>query len=176
MTLERLLVPNRTCGECNVCCIALRIEEPELQKKADVRCPNLSEEKGCSIYNDRPDVCRTWYCGWRILPFLEDDMRPDRTRVLIKFDGSRFTFQPIRREGSSDLLKMNVMNAIATLVSNDKKVQLSVPTRPGFTNALSPVNEVIKPSLQTMDLEEGIRAINKTIFFASRSLTLQEKD
>ena len=176
MTNEKALVPNRDCGECTVCCKSLRIDTPELKKRSDVPCPHLSPVKGCSIYDSRPQVCRNWYCGWRIMPFLGDDMRPDRAKVLIKIDGSKFTFMPIERDGASNLLAMNVMNALATLVSGDVKVQVSVPTRPGYTNSLAPVNDALKPSLKTMDFEEGIKAMNNVIFFASRTLTLQERD
>lgn len=176
MTLERLLVPGRTCGECTICCTVLRIEEPELKKKADVPCPNLSAGGGCAIYNVRPGVCRTWYCGWRIMPFLDDSMRPDRAKVLIKTDGSKFMFQPTERNGVDNLLEIKVMNAIATVVSNNFRVELSIPTRPGFTNALVPVNDALQPSLVTMDFEDGIEAIKKVIFFGSRTLTLRERD
>lgn len=176
MTLEDLLMPGRNCGECTACCTVLRIEQPELQKKADVPCPNLSAVGGCAIYNDRPGVCRTWYCGWRIMPFLNDDMRPDRAKVLIKTDGSKFIFQPTEQNGAANLLEMKVMNALATIASNNLKVELSVPTKPGFTNALAPVNDALKPSLATMDFEKGVEAIKKVIFFASRSLTLKERD
>lgn len=176
MTLQDLLVPGRNCDECTVCCTSLRIEEPELMKKADVPCPHLSCERGCSIYNERPGVCRTWYCGWRILPFLKADMRPDRAGVLIRTDASNYTFQPVSREDASKLLEMNVMNAIASLVANDFNVYLSVPTRPGFTNALMPLNAALKPSLKSMDFEEGVSAVKNVIFVGSRSLTLEESD
>ena len=111
------------------------------------------------------------------MPFLNDDMRPDRSKVLIKTDGSKkFIFQPTEQDGASKLLEINVMNAIATVASNNFKAELSVPTRPGFTNALAPVNDALQPSLVTMDLEAGVDAIKKIIFFASRTLTLQERD
>jgi len=177
MSLDEHLVPERTCGECTVCCVSLRIEEPELTKRADVPCPNLlSTVKGCAIYNSRPAVCRTWYCGWRIMPFVNEDMRPDKSKVLIKTDGHQFIFQPLTIQDVSSLLNMNVMEAIATLVVNDVSVQTSIPTRPGFCNALSPVNDILKPSLKTMNLTEGKQAIRTLIFRARHAQTLPEKD
>lgn len=110
------------------------------------------------------------------MPFLDEDMRPDRAKVLIKTDGSKFIFQPLDRNEISTLLSMGIMNAIATLALNDMKVELSVPTRPGFTNALAQVNEALKPSLASMDFDEGVEAMKKIIFFASRTLTLREAD
>ncbi|WP_134798197.1 YkgJ family cysteine cluster protein [Shigella flexneri] len=34
---------------------------------ADIPCQHLKHQGGCAIYDERPSVCRTWYCGWRIL-------------------------------------------------------------------------------------------------------------
>lgn len=177
MTLEDLLVPGRECNECTVCCINLRIEEPELQKKADEPCPHLCSNKGCGIYNHRPKVCRTWYCGWRIMPFVKDDMRPDKSRILIKTDGSSLLiFQPLEQESTSKLLNENVMEAIATVVLNDFRAKLSVPTRAGYCNALTEVNDALKPALSTMNLEEARKAMTSLIFFAAHGSTLPVRD
>jgi len=35
-----VLVPNRECGDCNVCCAALTIDDPALQKPPGFRCRN----------------------------------------------------------------------------------------------------------------------------------------
>lgn len=176
MSLDKHLIPERTCSECSVCCISLRIEEPELTKKADVPCPHLSSVKGCAIYNSRPGVCRNWYCGWRIMPFVNEEMRHDKSKVLIKTDGHNFIFQPLTAQDVSSLLNINVMEAMATLVLNDVSVQTSIPTRSGFTNALSEVNDLLKPSLKTMNLREGRQAMKTLIFHARHAQTLPEKD
>lgn len=110
------------------------------------------------------------------MPFLGDDMRPDRSKVLIKTDGSKFIFQPTERDGADSLLQIGVMNALATIASNNFRVEISVPTRTGFTHALVQVNDALKPSLATMDFKEGVEAIKKAIYFASRSQTLKERD
>lgn len=33
-------IPGRECGECNVCCVALTIDDPALQKVQGYRCKN----------------------------------------------------------------------------------------------------------------------------------------
>ncbi|HIG8367782.1 YkgJ family cysteine cluster protein [Enterobacter kobei] len=174
MSFEKYLVPERNCGECTVCCISLRIEQPELTKGADIPCPNLSPTKGCAIYDSRPTVCRTWFCGWRVMPFVKEDMRPDKMKILIKIDGSKFIFQPLKAENITALLNQNVMEAMASFVMNGLEVHTSIPTRPGFCNALLSVNEVLKPSLETKILQEGQQAIKGLIFRAKHSLTLPE--
>lgn len=37
---------------------------------------------GCAIYEDRPEVCRSFQCGWIQAPNLPDALRPDRCGVL----------------------------------------------------------------------------------------------
>src|SRR5262245_37176595 len=78
------LVPNRECGECNVCCKALLIDEPTLQKPPGVLCANWKPARGCGIYDTRPAACRGFFCGWRMMPELGDELRPDRSGILVR--------------------------------------------------------------------------------------------
>jgi len=71
----------RQCGPCTVCCIELKIDTPELRKKARTPCPHLSTA-GCGIYAARPPVCQQFLCGWRLFDDMSDDWRPDRSGIL----------------------------------------------------------------------------------------------
>ena len=71
----------RQCGPCTACCSELKIDTPELSKKARLPCPHLSI-KGCGIYAARPPVCREFLCGWRLFEELDDAWRPDLSGVL----------------------------------------------------------------------------------------------
>jgi hypothetical protein len=82
------LVPERECGTCTVCCKSLKIDAPEIKKLADVLCPHCTHAVGCKIYETRPQVCEGWYCGWRRMPHLDDEWRPDRCGVLICLVGA----------------------------------------------------------------------------------------
>jgi hypothetical protein len=60
-----VISPNtpRTCGSCSLCCKLLAIDE--LDKPAGRWCRHCRPGRGgCSIYADRPDVCRGFHCGW----------------------------------------------------------------------------------------------------------------
>ena len=83
--LNHKLVFGRECGECSVCCAALTINTSELKKLPDVLCPYCVQPAGCSIYDSRPSICKTWYCGWRQSDRLDDAWRPDRSGVLVEF-------------------------------------------------------------------------------------------
>jgi hypothetical protein len=74
--------PSKTCGECNLCCIELPIETPELHKNGQTPCSHLTE-KGCGIYDTRFPICRQFLCGWRLFPELDEAWRPDRSGILI---------------------------------------------------------------------------------------------
>ena len=79
---EWSLVPDRSCGTCVVCCYVPSIDTPELKKPAGLVCQNCNG-KGCGIYETRPPVCRSYYCGWWYFAELRDDWRPDKSGVLI---------------------------------------------------------------------------------------------
>jgi hypothetical protein len=72
----------KTCGPCQVCCVALKIKAPQLRKDAQIPCPHLVE-KGCGIYESRPAVCRSFLCGWRLMPELDASWRPDLSGVML---------------------------------------------------------------------------------------------
>ena len=72
----------KTCGPCQVCCVALKIKAPQLRKEAQIPCLHLVA-KGCGIYESRPPVCRSFLCGWRLMPELDASWRPDLSGVML---------------------------------------------------------------------------------------------
>jgi hypothetical protein len=76
---------DRPCGDCIACCQALNIDEPELVKPQGALCPNCTGS-GCSIYETRPQVCRSWNCAWKRIVSMPDDTRPDAMGVLFTVD------------------------------------------------------------------------------------------
>lgn len=51
-------VPRRACTMCGACCVAPDIAA--LGKPLGVRCPHLTPDNRCGIYEDRPKVCRDY--------------------------------------------------------------------------------------------------------------------
>lgn len=72
----------RECGPCRACCQELKIDTPELKKKAGALCSHHAGA-GCGIYDSRPPVCRQFLCGWRLDEALGDEWRPDLSGVLL---------------------------------------------------------------------------------------------
>ena len=79
----------RECGECALCCTVLRVDE--LEKPARVACDKLRRDgPGCSIYETRPRICRSYKCAWLQGSFGDED-RPDRLGAVmdLQFRGDR---------------------------------------------------------------------------------------
>lgn len=90
------LLPERQCGECMVCCEYMPISTQGLVKPCETLCPNVIVNRGCSVYNTRPNVCRTWHCLWRRDATMPDELRPDKSRmifVLVVHEEPRYLFE-----------------------------------------------------------------------------------
>ena len=69
----------RECGECTLCCLVPAV--PEIAKPINTMCKFC--DKGCTIYEDRPDSCRAFDCAW-LMGAMDEDMRPDKSHVVIE--------------------------------------------------------------------------------------------
>ena len=84
-SLNRPQASIRECGRCTACCKSLKITE--LKKPAGALCQHCNENAGCGIYETRPSVCREFHCGWKELPYLGEEWRPDKCGILISLVG-----------------------------------------------------------------------------------------
>ena len=72
------------CGDCRACCVHLPIAAGEVcdnAKPAGVDCPHLAD-KGCGIYQQRPESCRRFRCVWHMEPSWPQTWRPERSGLL----------------------------------------------------------------------------------------------
>ena len=75
------VAPGKACGTCMMCCKVPPI--PELEKPACRWCRHAVPGKGCSIYEDRPAVCRRFYCHWIVDPDLGPEWKPDKAKFVM---------------------------------------------------------------------------------------------
>lgn len=82
-----MLALSNPCGACTMCCRVLHIEE--LKKPAGDWCNACNIGKGCRIYEDRPEPCRTFEClylQWATNEAATEpvhpDFRPDKCRIV----------------------------------------------------------------------------------------------
>ncbi len=50
------------CTKCGACCVAPDISS--LGKPLGVRCPHLTEDNLCAVYENRPQICRDYAADW----------------------------------------------------------------------------------------------------------------
>lgn len=90
------LVQGRECGSCTACCKIPKIDTPSLRKAAGVLCPNCTGSN-CAIYEARPEPCRTFFCLWRQVATMPDELRPDRIGVMFTIEAVPQPQNPFER-------------------------------------------------------------------------------
>jgi hypothetical protein len=168
------LVPDRACGGCTACCKHLTIDEVDFKKPAGFLCKHCVEEVGCSIYQSRPRVCRTWYCGWRRIGWLSDALRPDRSAVLIRFTKEvppQFAvklgviFEALG--GCNSILAIEVIKAISALIAAQVAAFLVVPGLPGYIGTRVLLNGELARPVRERDEDAAARALIRMFILAA---------
>jgi hypothetical protein len=135
---------SRECGSCTLCCKVMGIDA--LAKPRGRWCPHCKPGRGCSIYDSRPGECRTFACLWLMQTFLDEDWKPDRSKLVLytEHDANRLvvqvdtgTAQAWRREPYFSQIKawaeagmaskrqvLVIVGELATLVLPDREVAL----------------------------------------------------
>ena len=169
------IVPGRECGGCTICCTELHIDAPELKKLAGVRCPNLQDDCKCAIYAARPDTCRGFECGWRVMAALGDDWRPDKSGIVLipKTKGN----PPGYRAGSGVqimFLRRDAMHnselpgAIAAWVNARVPLFLTLAAPVGFIAESDFLNVIAESAVRQRDRNALVRLIEDTTISLER--------
>lgn len=132
---------DRDCGDCNVCCYALAIDE--LNKPPGVVCRHWSKEQHCTCYETRPADCRIFFCGWRVQP-LGEEWRPDRSQIAIYGVEGGYQFELLG--GLDRLFWRPLVATITDLIARNVPVYLSARAPVGCLSARVHLNAV--PGLQ----------------------------
>jgi uncharacterized protein len=80
---------SRTCGTCTFCCNLPDIES--LNKPANTLCRHCVADKGCTIYDTRPNLCRDFLCLWRTSDTLGPEWQPQAAGMMIYRQGQQTT-------------------------------------------------------------------------------------
>ncbi len=152
------LIASRPCGNCNVCCVALTIDDPALQKVQGYRCPNARRDNGCAIYESRPETCRTFYCGWRQLKWVRQTLRPDLSGVLFRLHNEISSASGKKSSGiivtlltSAALKAEGLAESVAAAVAAGVPVYLHVPGPPGHTSGMVRLNDALGDAVHFKD-------------------------
>jgi Fe-S-cluster containining protein len=74
--------PARQCGSCNLCCDVLEVTA--VDKPVNQLCRHWESGKGCTIYDRRPQMCRSFSCAW-VQGHLGDEWFPEHARFVVHF-------------------------------------------------------------------------------------------
>jgi len=160
------LVPGRSCGECHACCQFLVVTFPDWKKPANVLCKNWVG--GCTIYNERPNICRGFFCGWRFFPNLGDEWRPDRSKILLQGgvgpDGKPSMVVNLLDTLSPQTTKM-LLNLFIALHEQQYETYLSIPPPPGHEAGRLRISDEMRPAIEQRDLARALQVLNAAISF-----------
>jgi hypothetical protein len=160
-------VPGRECGACDVCCVVFKIEEPSIAKEAGVRCRHLTSH-GCAIYEARPDTCRKWLCGWRLIEGLPEHWRPDLSGILIyqmkctepSYGETAFIIALSR--GMAHMTDMAVLGFVQNMVK--ARVPLYLTLHAGKADGRAAfLNSILEPAVALQDGAAFITVLSKVI-------------
>jgi len=156
--VEPALVPGRSCGACNVCCVVPTIDEPALQKLPGYRCHNALPDGGCAIYATRPRTCREFFCGWRQLKWIGEALRPDVSGVLVRLVREATLVPGLDRFGVTFTLLVDdslrapgLAEAVAAAIHAEVGTYLIVPGPPGCTSSRVRLNDVLDEAVRQRD-------------------------
>ena len=74
--------PVRQCGSCNLCCDVLEVTD--VAKPVNQLCKHWETDKGCTIYDRRPQMCRSFSCAW-LQGHLTDEWFPEKAGMVVHF-------------------------------------------------------------------------------------------
>jgi hypothetical protein len=77
----------RECGTCTLCCKIMGIGA--LKKAAGQWCPHCLPGKGCGIYGERPQECRTFNCGWLEEESFGPEWKPEKSKIVLTNGANR---------------------------------------------------------------------------------------
>lgn len=76
------ITSGRECGKCSLCCKLLHVIE--LDKPANKWCGHCNPgHGGCTIHDSRPNICRSYFCGWMLSSNVSDDWYPLRCHMIL---------------------------------------------------------------------------------------------
>ena len=107
----------KPCGDCNLCCTGYLLGEVE-----DIPFGNLNKchrliDKKCSIYEDRPDMCKKYYCAWA-QGLFPDWMKPNKSDIVISIEVDTLNRQYLKAISPKKLLP-NVRQELEIFCKNN---------------------------------------------------------
>jgi hypothetical protein len=103
----------RECGECTKCCegsLLLTVRGKSVNKSNPCHfLSTLNKCGGCTIYEERPEVCKTFKCEWLVNPEIPEWMKPSlvNTIVINQDQADVHYFEVVETDGKIDSVVLN---------------------------------------------------------------------
>ena len=141
----------RSCNKCQECCNGSLVIQ-ELDVYLNNPCKFICSD-GCSIYNERPKVCKTFNCLWLSDESIPEKMYPQKSGILMytqiinncllyitqEFWGK---LNKEDEEGILEWYKSKSVNGV--IVKNDKMVFAQYGNKVDFEKFLNTLEQVSK--------------------------------
>jgi hypothetical protein len=151
----------KQCGDCTLCCKLLIVSE--LEKPKGQWCRHVDMSKGCTIYSERPQSCRTFRCVWLMDPNLDEAWKPNRCNMILVAETDRHlvvqvdqgAVQPWRQEPYFSHLRSMSAKALAVggmvTVMENGEATVILPDRGIALGKLEPGDRIVMGKVQTPD-------------------------
>ena len=73
--------PVRSCDGCTLCCKVMGIAA--LEKPPGSWCTHCARTGSCRIYEERPQECREFNCGYLMRPELGPEWKPSECKIVL---------------------------------------------------------------------------------------------
>lgn len=117
----------RECGECTECCKGyLKCNVLGQNLGNGVGC-NFLKKEGCGIYDNRPNQpCKEYNCVWKENLEIPDNMRPDKSNVIMNYQDHQGFFYLKVIETGKKLDSLVLSNIIQYSLSKNLNLEYSV--------------------------------------------------
>jgi hypothetical protein len=84
--VDQPALPGRACAGCTLCCKLLSIAV--LDKPRLAWCVHCAPGSGCTIYDRRPEICRSFRCGWLADAGIGEHWQPAKSKMVISYESA----------------------------------------------------------------------------------------
>lgn len=117
----------RPCGDCTACCDGFLIGEAKGKPFGDGKPCEFLISKKCTIYSDRPQMCRNYQCAWTQF-VLPEWMKPNLCGVMVSVEYDKETGkQFLKVIEMREEIEYNVYSTIETFTKNNGTYWIRVP-------------------------------------------------
>lgn len=116
----------RPCGECTECCNGSLEHRVYGNYVGNFKPCSFLVSKDCTIYKDRPQTCSNYQCAWT-QNLLPEDMRPDKSGVLVSVEFDQDKKQYLKVIELKDVVEFTVYNEIDAFTKQNDTYWTKVP-------------------------------------------------